>query len=358
LTALLLGACSSGSENAKQPDDEFLDKVEAVCRDASGQIRKLTTGAADAPSDLRDIISDAADSLNELTPPSDLSKDWDKYTAKVDELVTKLGAVVDAIDAGGNGGTGDTGDTANTAEQTALADVNAATNEADLLVNTLGAIRCRGLVPVNALTPDDVPTAVTDTTPTVDTITAVTVTIPETDATDATVATSPPNTPLQIDSIPVTEAPPPSATTGAPTIFPSDLSLEATAPPGYEWVAFDPPEASGLFNNSVIGKLVVSYAAGEFASTTDPAATATVYVVTLSTPFTPDYVKAYQFWEAVDHGTDVATPGGRTVHQEIGAFPDIDCAVYTNVTSGLALCTFTGTDGLPLIDQFLDTNGF
>jgi len=46
------------------------------------------------------------------------------------------------------------------------------------------------------------------------------------------------------------------------------------------------------------------------------------------------------------------------VHQEIGAFDGIDCAVYTGLTRGLALCTSTGTDGLPLVDAFLDANGF
>lgn len=345
MIALLLGACSSSGDNANQPEDEFLDKVEAVCRDSSDQIRKLTAGAEDATSDLRDIIGDAADSLNDLTPPSTLSKDWDKYTAKVDQQVAALGKVVDAIDAS---------DTS--AEQTALAELNSLGDEADLLVNTLGAIRCRGLVPVNALTPVDISTASTDTAPTVDTITPASDT--SSPPTEATVETSPPNTPLSINTIPITEAPPPSVTTGEPTIFPSDLSLEALAPPGYEWVPFDPPDANGLYSNSVIGDLVVSYAAGEFASTTDPAVTATVYVVTLSTDFTPEYVKAYQFWEAVDHGTDVVTPGGRTVHQEIGAFPDIDCAVFTGLTRGMSLCTFTGTDGLPLIDAFLAANGF
>jgi len=342
LVALLLGACSSSGDNASQPEDEFLDKVEAVCRDASADIRKLTAGAEDATSDLRDIISDAADSLNDLNPPAGFSKDWDKYTAKVDEQVVALGKVVDAID---------NGDTS--AEDAAMADLDQIDNAADLLVNTLGAIRCRGLVPANALASVETPTASTDTTPTVDTITPATdTTVPPT---EATVETSPPNTPLSINTIPITEAPP---TTEAADILPSDLSLEAVAPPGFEWVPFEPPKANGLYSNSVIGDLVVSYAAGEFASTTDPAVTATVYVVTLSTDFTPEYVKAYQFWEAVDHGTDVVTPGGRTVHQEIGAFPDIDCAVFTGLTRGMSLCTFTGTDGLPLIDQFLTANGF
>ena len=344
LIALLLGACSSSGGSANQPEDEFLDKVETVCRDASAKIRKLTKGADDAPSDLHDIIGDAADSLNDLTPPSGLRKDWDKYTTKFDQLVANLGAVVDAIDANDL-----------TTEQTALADVNATGNDADLLVNTLGAIRCRGLVPLNALTPDDLPTDVTDvTTPSTDTVTPPTDTTPPTESTD----TSPPNTPLSIDTIPITEAPPPSDTTAPVDILPSDLSVTAIAPAGFEWVPFEPPNANGLYSNSVIGDLVVSYAAGEFASTTDPALTATVYMVTLSTDFTPEYVKAYQFWEAVDHGTDVVTPGGRTVHQEIGAFTDIDCAVYTALTRGVALCTFTGTDGLPLIDQFLSANGF
>ena len=246
---------------------------------------------------------------------------------KVDELVANLGDVVATIKASDV-----------TTEQTALADVNATGNDADLLVNTLGAIRYHGLHQLNALTPDDLPTDVT--TPPTDTATPPSDTTPPT---ESTVDTSPPNTPLSIDTIPITEAPPPSDTTAPADILPSDLSLAALRASGIRVGPLDPPNANGLYSNSVIGDLVVSYTAGEFASTTDPAVTATVYMVTLSTDFTPEYVEDLQFWEAVDHGTDVVTPGGRTVHQEIGAFTDIDSAVFTALTRGVALCTFTGT---------------
>lgn len=340
MIALLLGACSSSGDNAKQPEDEFLDNVEAVCRDASASIRKLTTGADDAPADLLDIVGDAADSLSDLTPPSDLRKTWDKYTTKVDDQVAALRDVVAAVTADDTAG-----------EQTALTDLNTRSNDADLLVNTLGAIRCRGLVPFNALTPEDLGTDVTEvSTPPTDTTTP---------PTEATLETSPPNTPLSIDTIPITEATPvPPESTPPTDIYPTDLSVEAVAPDGYQWIQFDPPDANGLYGNSVIGDLVVSYSAGEFESIADSSITATVYVVTLSTDFTPEYAKAYQFWEAVDEGTDVVTPGGRTVHQQIGAFENIDCAVFTALTRGVSLCTFTGTDGLPLLDQFLAANGF
>jgi len=345
LIALLLGACSSSGEKVSQPDDEFLDEVESVCRDASEGIRKLTAGT-DAPADLLEIVSDSADSLSDLSPTSDLRNDWNKYTAKLDEQVSSLREVVTALTANDTGGM-----------QAALNDLNDESTDADLLVNTLGAIRCRGLVPFNALTPEDLGTDISVvTTPPTDATTPATDTTP---LTEATLDTEPVNTPLSIDTIPITEAPPPPPSTEAPAdIFPTDLSVEAIAPEGYQWVAFDPPTATGLYSNSVIGDLVVSYAAGEFQAIDNASITATAYVVTLSTDFTPEYVKAYQFWEAVDHGTDVVTPAGRTVHLEAGAFPDIDCAVFTALTRGVSLCTFTGTDTLALIDQFLTANGF
>jgi hypothetical protein len=346
LIALLLGSCSRSGSKVSQPDDEFLDKVEAVCRDASVKIKKLSAGD-NAPADLLEILSDGGDSLNKLVATSDLSKQWDKYTAKIDDEASALSDVVQAIAAGDS-----------SAEQTALDSLNTAGNDADLIANALGAIRCRGLIPFNALV-TDVVTDTTTTTPPTDTTTPPTEsTTPPTDSTTPPTESVPPNTPLPIDTIPVTTPPPPATTATPTTILPGDLSATAIAPTGYTWIPYDPPDAAGLYSNSVIGSLVTSYDAGEFQSVTDSSITATVFVVTLSTDFIPKYTKAYEFWEAVDNGTDVVTPGGITVHQEIGAFDGIDCAVFTGKTRGMSLCTFTGTDGLSLIDQFLVANGF
>ena len=80
--------------------------------------------------------------------------------------------------------------------------------------------------------------------------------------------------------------------------------------------------------------------------------------VDLAEPFTPAYTEAYQFWEAVDDGTDVTTPGGLTVREKIGTFANVDCAVYTHGSTGMAVCAFTGSDILTLLDQFVVTNGY
>jgi hypothetical protein len=344
LVALLLVACSSSGGGAKQPEDEFLDSVEAVCREASSLIRKLTPGEEDAPAELLDIVGDAADNLNDLKPPAALSDDYDEYTTKVDEQVAAMGGVVEAIEVDDS-----------SARQLALDDVNARSTDADLIVNGLGAIRCRGMIPFNALVDDGSGTDITTvTTPVTDESIPESSTAPPTEVTEVT---STPNTPLSIDTLPITDpTTPPTDTVTPETILPTDLSVEAVAPEGFQWIPFTPPDASGLYSNTVIGDLVVSYSAGEFQSLTDASISATVYVVTLSTEFTPRYKTAFEFWEAVDEGTDVVTPGGHTVHQQINAFEGVDCAVYTGTTRAMSLCTYTGVDGLPLIEQFLAVN--
>jgi hypothetical protein len=139
------------------------------------------------------------------------------------------------------------------------------------------------------------------------------------------------------------------------TVLPGDLSVDATAPAGYKWVPYSPPDVSGLYTNPSIGKLVTYYSGAELQSDAD-GSTATVYVVKLSADFDPAYTKAYQFWEAVEKGTDVTTPGGLTVHQQIGAFANTDCSVYTAGNRGITICTYTGYDGLTLMDQFVAAN--
>ena len=44
--------------------------------------------------------------------------------------------------------------------------------------------------------------------------------------------------------------------------------------------------------------------------------------------------------------------------QKIGAFTNIDCAVYTHGYFGMTVCAFTGSDILTLMDQFVTANGF
>jgi hypothetical protein len=141
VVAVLLGACSSSSTGATQTGDVFLDKVEAVCRDAGAKIRKIDRGSASATGDLRMIIADASDSLDGLRPPSEISKDYSRYSSAVDDEVSTLNRIVAAASSG---------DTAT--ERSALANLANASVASDKLVNGLGAIRCRGLIPADALT--------------------------------------------------------------------------------------------------------------------------------------------------------------------------------------------------------------
>ena len=350
MIALLLGACSSSGDNAKQPDDEFLDRVEATCRDASREIRKLTSGADDATSDLRDIISDTADSLNGLAPPTDLSKDWDEYTAKMDQQVAALGKVVDAIDAGDV-----------STEQTSLADLNQIGNDADLLVNAVGAIRCRGIVPVNALTPDDLGALTTDViTPPTEVATTTTDSVPASSTPATEVETSPPNTPLAIDTIPVTQATTPDTSGTSGGVISSDVTLAFQPNAGYTWGTLeDIPGSVTPTDDPVLGPLLSAYYVGVMENATD-GSTVFVYLTVLNqdTEWTPEQLSAYYEFELVgDGGVDQITPAnGLLARFKAGAVEGYDGAVFTIPGFGISLLGPVGADMLGLLDGFAVAN--
>ena len=359
LVALLLGACSSSSTGATQTDDVFLDKVEAVCRDAGAKIKKIDTSSSSATSDLRTIISDASDSLDGLRPPSDISKNYAQYSSAVDDEVTTLTKIVAAASSG---------DTAT--ERSALASLSTAGVASDKLVNGLGAIRCRGLIPADALTGDSLVTVDTGvTTPgtgsTVSTdSTASAVSTVATDSTVSTPVTTPVTTPATTpDTTPPTAATNSTPATGASTtstIVPTDLSAHATAPAGYKWVSFAPLDASGLYANTIIGSKVTSYSAGLLNSVSSSSISATIYEVRLSADFGAADITAYQHWEGVDgeSSSEVVTPAGLTVRRQPNAIQSLDCAVYTKGSRGVSVCVLPGTDGLSLLDQYVMANGF
>ena len=332
LTVALLGACSASTTSTKQPEDEFLDTVETTCRDADKSVEKLDKTAASAPSDLYDILSDTSEQLDGLDAPATLRTDFERYTSNVDDQLSQLQKIVVAVAAG---------DTS--AKDAAVGALNTLRSDNDGLVDKLNIYSCLSLVPPNGLTGaiDTVDTTVdttADTTPVTDSTT------PPTDA------TTPPTEP----TTPATEATNADTTT-ATTLLPSDLAIDGVAPAGYTWVDYSPPDVSGLYENAAIGQLVTYYAGGKLESAAD-GSTSTVYVIRLSVDFTESHTKAYQYWEAVENGTDVTTPGGLTVHQELGAFTDTDCAVYVAGARGVTICTYTGIDGLTLMDQYLAAN--
>lgn len=339
LSALLLGACSSSSTSVKQPEDEFLDQVESACRDANAVIKKIDKTDSSASATLFSAVSDMSDALDGLHAPAALKADYDTYTANIDEQVVELQKISVAVPAG---------DT--TAQQAAVAKLSTLRTSADTSVNALEIFSCLGVVP-----PGDFATGGTTTT---DTVTSSTV--PDTTQPDTVPPETPPlaTAPDTVFTIPQgTDAPPTTAvaTDTSTTVLPGDLSHDAKAPAGYTWVAYSPPDVSGLYTNPTIGKLVTYYSGAELQSNTD-GSTATVYVVRLSNDFTDADTKAYQFWEAVEKGVDVTTPGGLTVHQQLGAFANTDCAVYTSGKRGVTICTYTGYDGLSLMDAYIAAN--
>ncbi|MCU1399109.1 MAG: hypothetical protein JWN62_2218 [Acidimicrobiales bacterium] len=339
LTTLLLGACSSSSTSAKQPEDEFLDTVETACRDASTLIKKIDKTDSSAAADVYSAVSDMSDTLDGLHAPTALKADYDTYTTNIDEQVVELQKISVALPAG---------DTS--AQQDAVAKLATLRGSADTSVNALEIFSCLGVVP-----PGDFATGGTTVTAPPDTVAVDTTSPPETFPPE----TFPPDTvaPDTVFTIPQpTDAPTTTIDTNtSTTVLPGDLSVDATAPAGYTWVAYSPPDVSGLYTNPTIGKLVTYYSGAELQSNTD-GSTATVYVVKLSSDFTDADIKAYQFWEAVENGTDVTTPGGLTVRQELGAFANTDCAVYTSASRGVTICTYTGYDGLSLMDAYIAAN--
>ena len=317
LSACLAAACSS-SGGEDQTDDLFLDKVEAACHDASAKIDKLQSGDDNAVTDLDDYLNEALDALKALDVPQTLARDYGEFTSTIDDETTETGKLVRATR------DGDADATATSAEA-----LNQLRFEADGQARGLGVLKCVGLTPENGLAAVAVSTTGTDTTDT----TATTDTATTDTVTTDTVTTD---------------------TAAASEIFPDDLSIASSPPDGYKWVPLDPVDASGLYENDVVGSLVTYYAGGRVENLAD-GSTASIYVVQISEPWTDETKAAYEYWEGVNGGTATTTPTGIPVTQKLGAFEDTDCVVFTGDTSGITVCTFTGIDGLSILDGFVNS---
>ncbi len=319
---LLLAACGSDAGRVAQPEDDFLDLVEAECRTAAKGIDKLElvvpeSGQVDAAVDL---LSSALDALRDLEPQQSQKKDFDNMVGGITDLVSEGKELSRAIGA------------ADVDAQTAsIASLDEAAADTDRSAQSLGALRCKFLLPAtafdSAVPVDSIP---------IDTIPIDTIPIDT----------------IPIDTVPLDTTP---VTTGD-EIYPDDLKSIALAPEGYLWVEdYVQADASGLFAKSILGPQVVSYSAGQLEFIAG-GATASIYIVRLNTEWTENAIAQYLFWEGVDEGTDVVTPGGLTVRQKVEAFPSNDCIVYYTGMYGIAICTFTGIDGLPILDAFLAIN--
>jgi predicted small lipoprotein YifL len=325
VTLSLLAACGSDGTVA-QPEDDFLDKVEAECRAAQKDVDKLDFSATDSGAVDRfvDIVSGLVETFKDFEPPDSLSKDFRNLTDRLDDQAAGAQRVSDAI---------------NTGDQAAIDEENSTSfdlaAETDKSANALGALRCTALAPFDGL----VVTAGS-----VDSVPAETIPIDTTPVTEPPVTDSVDTT--TVDTTPVTE----------PAVYPNDLDVIAQPPAGYTWVEdYVQTDVSGLYGTSVLGPLVVDYSAGQVESV-DDGHTASIYVLTISSEWTDEAIDQYLTWEVVADGEDLVTPAGYPVRRMVLAFEDVDCLAYYANTTGIAVCTFTGIDGMPILDAFIAAN--
>lgn len=325
VVAALLTACGSSEGGDAQTNDLFLDKVEAICRTASKKVDKIDPASASAIGDLANALNKAHDDLTKLDVPQPLSRDFGKFTTSLDDQVGSLAALASAVNAGDQSGVDD-----------ATSQINAQLFAADKVAGDLLAISCKGLTPEDGFAP----VSSTDTVP----------------------VTEPPITDPPVTEPPVTEPPVTDTVVTDPptddTILPIDLSFGTPAPEGFKWVEGDMVDVSGLYDKPTVGPLVTFYGGGRLENLAD-GSTASIYLVQISEDWTEDARAEYEFWEGVE-GDDVVetmTPSGIPVKQKAGAFTDTDCVVFTGGTSGITVCTYTGVDGLSILDAFVAANG-
>ncbi len=318
VAAALLTACGSSGGGATQTNDLFLDKVEAACRVAAKKIDKIDPASPSAIGDLANALNKAHDDLTKLDIPQPLSRDFGKFTTSLDDQVGALATLASAVNAGDQSSVDD-----------ATSEINSQRFAADKVANDLLALSCKGLTPENGFAPAS--------------------------STDTVPVTDPPVTDPPVTDPPSTETVTTDTAT-ADTILPVDLSIGTPAPDGFRWIEGDKVDVSGLYEKPTVGPLVTFYGGGRLENI-DDSSTASIYLVQISEPWTDDTRAEYEFWEGVQGGTATTTPTGIPVTQKFGAFTDTDCVVFTGGTSGITVCTFTGVDGLAILDAFVAANG-
>ncbi|MEO6123009.1 MAG: hypothetical protein ABIR32_04810 [Ilumatobacteraceae bacterium] len=329
----LLSACASDATVA-QPEDEFLDKVEAPCRTAKKDADKLDLSAAGSRDvdKFVDVIKTLHDAIKNLDPPASLKKDFENLVGDLNDQVSQGRKVVTAIDSG------DT--TAVSDAVSALVDLTAGTNSA---AQSLGALRCKYIADVSViglgLTDDSIPdqTIPVDTTP--DTVPIETV---------------------PIETVPIETVDTSTIDTVDPAIYPNDLNLTATAPPGFTWSNdLNQNDAARLFAKPDLGPVITDYSVGQLFNDAE-GYSAGVYVMTISGASgdlsTPVLLDQYLTWEVLADGTQSTTPAGYPIYVKIGAFDDTDCIGYVTGLRGVSVCTATGIDGAPILDAYIAAN--
>jgi hypothetical protein len=332
VAVLLLGACGDSGGSDDQTEDAFLDRVDAACRAATTRMDTLDAGEEASVAELADIIDEASDALGKLDPPTSLKRKYADFTSAIDDELTQTTKLSRAL---GNSDTTAAGEAADR--------IVSLSDDADDLARSMGATKCVGFMPDNALAPEQTTTTDPITT---DPVTTDPVTTDPVTTDPAT--TDPATTDPAATVSPATDG----TTVTSEPVFATDLSIGTPPPAGYTWVPMDPVDSSGLYQKPTVGPLVTFYAGGRVENIED-GHTASIYVVQLSEEWTEETIAEYDFWEGVEDGVETTTPNGVPVRQALGAFEDTDCIVFTSASSGITVCTFTGIDGLSILDAFV-----
>lgn len=329
----MLSGCGSDGPVA-QPEDDFLDQVEAACRTAKREADKLDLSAegSDSADSYVDIIKTVHDDIEDLEPPTSMKKDFDNLVGDLDDQVSQGRTVIAAIDSFDS--------TAISDEVAALA---ALTIETDNAAKALGALRCRNIADVSVIGLGASIDTVPDQTIPIDTT-------PDTADTTPDTADTTPDTTVDTTTDTATDD------TSAAAIYPNDLNLTAIAPAGFTWSDdFVQSDAARLYAKPDIGPIITDYSVGQLYNDATGNG-AGVYVMTIAGEFTGEVLDQYLTWEVLDGGTDATTPGGRPIVVQVAAFDDTDCIGFVSGSRGVSICTSMGVDGASILDAYVDAN--
>jgi len=325
---MTVAACGNSSPKV-QSEDDFIAAMNTVCRTANRAIGKLDASDDQYVSDVISVMEDGQTAFDKLNPPKSLEDDFNDFTDNLDDQITQADKLRKAIKDGDDA-----------AAQKAGEKLDELTKNANKTADSIGADRC-------------VDVGVSD--------------APTTD----TVADTTPNTPLPIDTTPITEPatvpvtePPITEDTLPDMTAPSTPPASGTAgdastiwnpPAGYSWGTLDDLASTQTpSDDPVLGPLLDGYYAGLLNS--DSGGNGAVIYVTLlkqDTDWTQEQLDAYYTFELVDGGTDSTTPNGLPIRTKLNALDGFDAAAITGTGVGVAVIAPNGADLAALLDGFV-----